>query len=63
MWYWSMTPIYLNNEDIVFMFVSTSSLVFANLNVGFTIRPVINVTTNNGFTSGDGTASNPYIIN
>ena len=26
------------------------------------VRPVINVTTNNGFASGDGTAQNPYVI-
>ena len=26
------------------------------------LRPVINVNINNGFTSGDGTASNPYVI-
>ena len=25
-------------------------------------RPVINVTTNNGFASGDGTAQNPYVV-
>ena len=31
-------------------------------NGNFGIRPVINVTTDNGFTSGDGTASNPYVI-
>ena len=29
---------------------------------GGAVRPVINVTTENGFTSGDGTAENPYVI-
>ena len=29
----------------------------------YAVRPVINVTTNNGFASGDGTAQNPYILN
>ena len=29
---------------------------------GLAVRPVINVTTENGFTSGDGTSENPYII-
>ena len=28
----------------------------------YSVRPVINVTTDNGFTSGDGTASNPYVL-
>ena len=28
----------------------------------FKVRPVINVTTNNGFISGDGTATNPYVL-
>ena len=28
----------------------------------YAVRPVINVTTDNGFASGDGTAQNPYVI-
>ena len=61
MWYWSMTPavfvlgrafVWDVNEDLNFNDVSNDSAV----------RPVINVTTENGFTSGDGTAENPYVI-
>ena len=61
MWYWSMTPavfvlgrafVWDVNEDLNFNDVSNDSAV----------RPVINVTTENGFTSGDGTASSPYTI-
>ena len=61
MYYWSMTP-----ADFFF----GSAYVwdeFAYLNdnfvgLGNAVRPVINVTTENGFTSGDGTASSPYTI-
>ena len=28
----------------------------------YAVRPVINVTTNNGFTSGSGTVSDPYTL-
>ena len=61
MWYWSMTPavfvlgrafVWDVNEDLNFNDVSNDSAV----------RPVINVTTENGFTSGDGTAENVYVI-
>ena len=31
-----------------------------NLDAG--VRPVINVTADNGFTSGDGTVDSPYVI-
>ena len=61
MWYWSMTPAVFNfgkayvwggREYLSFNYVTSLSAV----------RPVINVTTENGFTSGDGTASSPYKI-
>ena len=62
MYYWTMTPAafaygsafvwdeyaYLNRSDV--------------LNGRDAVRPVINVTTDNGFASGDGTASSPYVI-
>ncbi len=61
MHYWTMTPAafdfgfaavwfeyeYLDNDGVI-------------RNVA--VRPVINVTTDNGFTSGDGTALSPYRI-
>ena len=61
MYYWTMSPAgfrrdgarvwdefeYLNNHRV-------GNLV--------AVRPVISVTTDNGFTSGDGTSSNPYVI-
>ena len=58
-WYWSMTPIYsdqaMNLIESIYMY---------NYDVDWNgyLRPVINVTTDNGFASGDGTSENPYII-
>ncbi len=61
-YYWSMTPaafiggiacVWFENEGLSNYYVDDSSAV----------RPVINVTTENGFTSGDGSTENPYVIN
>ena len=60
-YFWSMTPADFGNgtasvwgegEDL-----HNNRVVYNNA-----VRPVINVTTDNGFTSGDGTASSPYVI-
>ena len=60
-YFWSMTPADFGNgtasvwgegEDL-----RNNRVVYNN-----DVRPVINVTTDNGFTSGDGTASSPYVI-
>ena len=58
--YWSMTPAIFNISSSVWEetnYISTSSLSISRV-----IRPVINVTTENGFTSGDGTAENVYVL-
>ena len=59
--YWSMTPAAF---DVASAYVWYESNIFDYYIVpyNFAVRPVINVTTDNGFTSGDGTASNPYVI-
>ena len=60
--YWSMTPAYFANGSAT---VTNEFEILDNINVrngDYGLRPVINVTTDNGFTSGDGTASNPYVI-
>ena len=66
--YWSITPaafaynradVYLAAYDLNFVSVAN-----ANANAEYkSIRPIINIDANSRFTSGDGTASNPYIIN
>ena len=61
-WYWSMTPFVFGGGDA---HVGGEGGYLSYFIVGndFAVRPVINVTTENGFTSGDGTASSPYVIN
>ena len=59
--YWSMTPADFDVGDagVWRENVTLSSFVDSN---GGAVRPVINVTTENGFTSGDGTLENIYAI-
>ena len=60
--YWSMTPAFFTRGDAYVWYE------YGGLSYGLVggssgaVRPVINVTTENGFTSGDGTASNPYVL-
>ena len=61
MYYWSMTPAVFRNGD-AFVWFEGDGLIDDNVDYGGAVRPVINVTTENGFTSGDGTASSPYTI-
>ena len=59
--YWSMTPagfLY----GIARVWIEFDSLTDYGVSNNYAVRPVINVTTENGFTSGDGTISNPYVI-
>ena len=60
-WYWSMSPAVFGN-DIAFVWNENELLNSHGVNYNGAVRPVINVTTDNGFTSGDGTASNPYVL-
>ncbi len=63
MYYWSMSParFILGTADA---WVAVEFLVYSSVrnNSDVGLRPVINVTTLNGFTSGDGTAENAYVI-
>ena len=52
--YENMVRVYCENAFL-------ATLGATNMNIS--LRPVINVTTDNGFVSGDGTAQNPYILN
>ena len=60
-WYWSMTPAGFS-DGFADVWGGNGVLVRNYVDGLDTVRPVINVTTDNGFTSGDGTASNPYVI-
>ena len=59
--FWSMTPAFF--DDGGGAWDERGGLVYDFVFNAYATRPVINVTTDNGFTSGDGTASNPYVIN
>ena len=58
---WSMTPAFYEHGKASHFF-QYNIFLGANVDYSAGIRPVINVTAENGFTSGDGTTSNPYVI-
>ena len=60
-YYWSMSPAYFASGAAI-VWDEDAGLGHSVDNDRNGLRPVINVTTDNGFTSGDGTASNPYVI-
>ena len=61
-WYWSMSPAVFF-IDGAFVLSESEGLDNGGVDAdGYGLRPVINVTTDNGFASGDGTASSPYVI-
>ena len=60
-WYWSMTPAVFNRGS-AYVWGESGGLSYFDVDSDRAVRPVINVTTENGFTSGDGTASSPYRI-
>ncbi len=59
--YWSMTPVAFP-YGYAFVWSESDSLNINSVVINLAVRPVINVTTENGFTSGDGTASSPYTL-
>lgn len=61
MYYWSMTPAAFN-IGYANGWYEYDGLNRYRVNDDYAVRPVINVTTENGFTSGDGTVENIYVI-
>ena len=61
MYYWSMTPAGFGYGD-AFVWGEFEGLHIGSVDDYDAARPVINVTTENGFTFGDGTAGSPYQI-
>ena len=59
--YWSMTPVDFRNSYAGVLY-EAGILDGHDVGGNYAVRPVINVTTDNGFTSGDGTASSPYTL-
>ena len=60
-WYWSMTPADFRYGR-AYVWRGFDGLGYYFVDGYGAVRPVINVTTENGFTSGDGTAENAYVI-
>ncbi len=59
--YWIMTPgSFGNGYAIIWIMGDRLSSIVVDVNGA--VRPVINVTTENGFTSGDGTSEKPYLL-
>ena len=61
MYYWSMSPAYFNAGN-AFVWNEYEYLNYFRVDSYYGVRPVISLLTENGFTSGDGTASDPYIL-
>ena len=59
--YWSMTPAGFG-DGYARVWDEGEDLSSGDVYSGGAVRPVINVTTENGFTSGDGTLENIYVI-
>ena len=59
--YWSMTPAAFYG-GYAYVWNESEILDYNAVNDYGAVRPVINVTTDDGFTSGDGTASSPYVL-
>ena len=62
--YWSMTPAtFEKNYESAFIWTDIAYLFDDHVyGSDYVFRPVINVTTDDGFASGDGTSENPYVI-
>ena len=61
MYYWSMSPAYFGGGS-AFVWGEYGDLSGNYVHNCIGVRPVISLLTENGFTSGDGTASDPYIL-
>ena len=66
-YYWTMSPYHFSNSDGAFVFYvdsfgSPSSDPYGYVNDTYGVRPVINLRADVAISSGDGSASNPYVI-
>ena len=62
--YWTMSPYRFNNSNAYVFYIYSRGTLYGYNNVTFTygIRPVINLKADVTISSGNGTSSNPYII-
>jgi len=64
-YWWSLSPRYFNQElnyDVIFIFSSDGSITHSTLNNKYSSRPAIVLKSNIILKSGDGTLTNPYIV-
>ena len=59
--YWTMSPRSFDNSG-AYMFRAGSGISNTTVNRAYGVRPVINLKADVTISSGDGTASNPYVI-
>ena len=57
-----MTPAGFYEYGFVAMLVAGDGIGYDSVDYEHGLRTVINVSTENGFTSGDGTTENPYVL-
>lgn len=68
-YYWTMSPsLYSNSSAYIYTMSSSKDLVLDNLavtykNIPLGVRPVISLKSGIGYIAGDGTATNPYVVN
>ena len=60
-YYWSMTPAGFDDGS-AYVWDEIERLGSDYVNDNFAVRPVINLLTDNSFASGNGTASDPYVV-
>ena len=61
--YWTMSPSwYSNGWAFVFFVSSTGLLDNTSVNVGYGVRPVINLKSNVQFSEGNGTSDKPFVV-
>ena len=61
MYSWTMSPAGFGG-GIAVVWAGYAGLNYGGVDDTYAVRPVINVTTENGFTSGDGTVENVYVL-
>ena len=64
--YWTMTPYYADSDSWSFVFrIHLNGMIVRSddgVLMDYGVRPVINLKTDTIFSSGDGTASNPFVV-
>ena len=60
--YWTMSPSHYSGGALVFVVALIGNLGWNSVNGTYGVRPVVNLKADVTITSGDGTSSNPYVV-